>query len=289
MRKLKIVKLTTYVVAFLLFLTPAFAQNRTVSGTVTDQAGKGIPGVTVSVKGTNTSTQTDASGVYRIIAADNATLVFTSVGYGASELKVDGRSSIDASLSPSNDNLSEVVVIGYGTARKKDLTGAVSTVTEKNFNKGVYTSPDQLIQGKVAGVQITSNNGMPGGATTVKIRGNSVVTGSGQPLYVVDGVPLDGRSPRPGNIDFGFGSSNPGSNPLNFLNPSDIASIDVLKDASATAIYGSRAAYGVVLITTKKGRTGQPTIDLGASVGISKVFRKIKVLNASQYREALAY
>jgi TonB-dependent starch-binding outer membrane protein SusC len=289
MRKLKIVKLTTYVVAFLLFLTPAFAQNRTVSGTVTDQAGKGIPGVTVSVKGTNTSTQTDASGVYRIIAADNATLVFTSVGYGASELKVDGRSSIDASLSPSNDNLSEVVVIGYGTARKKDLTGAVSTVTEKNFNKGVYTSPDQLIQGKVSGVQITNNSGTPGGASTIKIRGNSALTGSGNPLFVVDGVALDGRSARPGLGDLGVGGSNPGTNPLNFLNPSDIASIDVLKDASATAIYGSRAAYGVVIITTKRGQSGQPRIDFGTSIGFSNVMKKIEVLDASQFRQALTY
>jgi iron complex outermembrane receptor protein len=289
MRKLKLVKLTTYVVAFLLFLTPVFAQNRTVSGTVTDQSGKGIPGVTVSVKGTNTSTQTDANGVYRIQAADNATLVFTSVGYGASELKVGGRSAIDASLSPSNDNLSEVVVIGYGTARKKDLTGAVSTVTEKNFNKGVYTSPDQLIQGKVSGVQITNNSGTPGGGATIKIRGNSALTGSGNPLFVVDGVALDGRSPRPGLGDLGIGGSNPGNNPLNFLNPSDIASIDVLKDASATAIYGSRGAYGVVIITTKRGQSGQPRIDFGTSIGFSNVMKKIEVLNASQFRSALSY
>src|SRR4030095_2243297 len=192
-------------------------------------------------------------------------------------------------LVSSGTNLNEVVVIGYGTSRKKDLTGAVGSVSEKDFNKGTYASADKLIQGKVAGVQVTSNSGMPGGATTIKIRGNSAVTGTGQPLFVVDGVPLDGRSPRPGTPDLGFGAGDPASNPLNFINPADIASMDVLKDASATAIYGSRAAYGVVLITTKKGQSGQGKIDFGASVGFSSVMKKIEVLDAAQFRSALVY
>ena len=134
-----------------------------------------------------------------------------------------------------------------------------------------------------------NNSGAPGGGSTVKIRGASAITGSGQPLYVIDGVPLDGRSPRPGLGDVGVGGSNPGNNALNFINPSDIASIDILKDASATAIYGSRAAYGVVLITTKKGTSGQPKIEFGTSIGFSKIAKKIKVLNASEFREALGY
>ncbi len=153
----------------------------------------------------------------------------------------------------------------------------------------MFTSADQLIQGKVSGVQMINNSGQPGGATTVKIRGASAITGSGQPLYVIDGVPLDGRSPRPGIGDIGLGGSNPGNNPLNFINPADIASIDVLKDASATAIYGSRAAYGVVLITTKRGKTGEPKIEFGASVGTSKIAKRIEVLDASQFRQALTY
>lgn len=289
MRKLNPLKWTTLLVAILLFLAPqSFAQTRTVTGTVTDQNGKGIPGVTVSVKGTNTATQTDNSGTYRINAAENATLVFTSVGYGTMEMPVGGRTAMDASLTANNSNLSEVVVIGYGTARKKDLTGSTTTVNEKDFNKGTYTAPDQLIQGKVAGVQVLNNTGQPGGATTVKIRGNSAVTGSGQPLYVVDGVPLDGRSSLPGLNAQNIGNT-PGTNPLNFINPADIASVDVLKDASATAIYGSRAAYGVVLITTKRGVSGQPRIDAGASVGVSNIMRRIDVLDASQYRQALTY
>jgi len=290
MRKLTFIKLTTYVVVLTLFsFTTTFAQNRTVSGTVTDQTGKTVPGVTVTVKGTQIATQTNGNGAFSITAPENGTLVFSSVGFANIEMPMAGRSSFNASLSASNDNLSEVVVIGYGTARRRDLTGSVTTVNEKNFNKGVFTSPDQLIQGKVAGVQITNNSGQPGGATTFKIRGNSAVTGSGQPLFVVDGVALDGRSVRPGVGDLGFGGSNPGANPLNFINPSDIASIEVLKDASATAIYGSRAAYGVVLITTKRGQTGQPKIELTTSIGFSKVLNKIDVLDAAQFRQALSY
>jgi iron complex outermembrane receptor protein len=289
MRKLNPLKLATLVVTLLLFcFNQSFAQTHTVTGTVLDQNGKGIPGVTVAVKGTNIATQTDASGVYRINAAETATLVFSSVGYASMEMPVSGRTSMDASLAANNGNLSEVVVIGYGTARKKDLTGSAVTVNEKDFNKGTYTAPDQLIQGKVAGVQVLNNSGQPGGATTVKIRGNSAVTGTGQPLYVVDGIPLDGRSSLPGLNAQNLGNT-PGSNPLNFINPADIASIDVLKDASATAIYGSRAAYGVVLITTKRGQSGQARVDVGASVGVSTIMRRIDVLDAAQYRQALTY
>ncbi|MGZ8536614.1 MAG: SusC/RagA family TonB-linked outer membrane protein, partial [Flavisolibacter sp.] len=287
MRKLK-PKLTTLVVTLLLFVFHSVAQTRVVTGTVTDQNGKGIPGVTVSIKGTTTATQTDASGTYRINAPESGTLVFTSVGYGTIEQPIGSENSVDATLTATNSNLDEVVVIGYGTARKRDLTGSVATVNEKDFNKGTFVSPDQLIQGKVAGVVIVQNNGAPGAAATIKIRGNSAVTGSGNPLFVVDGVPLDGRSPKPGGRDVGVGGS-PASNPLSFLNPADIASIDVLKDASATAIYGSRAAYGVVLITTKKGKSGQPSIDFGASYGVSTVMKRIDVLDAQQFREALTY
>jgi TonB-dependent starch-binding outer membrane protein SusC len=153
----------------------------------------------------------------------------------------------------------------------------VGSVTEKNFNKGMLTTPDQLIQGKVPGVQIINNNGQPGGGATVKVRGNSALTGTGQPLYVIDEVPLDGRSLQAGN------------NPLNFINPDDIASIDILKDASATAIYGSRASYGVVIINTKKGHLGKTKLDVAFSVGTSSILKKIKVLNADQYREAIRY
>lgn len=269
-------------------LQTAFAQNRTVTGTILDASGVGIPGVTVSVKGSNRATQTSSNGTYTIEAPENGSLIVSAVGYATRELRVSG---IDSSirLETVTTSLNEVVVTGYGTARRRDITGSIGSVSEKDFNKGTYTSADQLIQGKVAGVQVTNNTGQPGSATTVKIRGNSAITGNGQPLYVLDGVPLDGRSVRPGVGGIISGSGNPGSNPLNFINPSDIVSIDVLKDASATAIYGSRAAYGVVLITTKKGQTGQTKIEFGASLGFSSVLDKIDVLDASQYREALRY
>jgi iron complex outermembrane receptor protein len=268
----------------------ANAQQKTVSGKVmSDLDGSAVAGASVIAKGSKTGTQTAADGSFSLSVDNSVTkLVISSIGFGNKEVTI-GSGPVSVVLSSTTEGLSEVVVIGYGTSRKKDLTGSVGSLKEKDFNKGVYTSADQLIQGKVAGVQMINNSGAPGGGSTVKIRGSSAVTGSGQPLYVVDGVPLDGRSPRPGLGELGLGDSNPGNNALNFLNPSDIASIDILKDASATAIYGSRAAYGVVLITTKKGVSGQPRIEFGTSVGFSKIARRIKVLNAGQFREALGY
>jgi TonB-dependent starch-binding outer membrane protein SusC len=267
----------------------AFAAAQTVTGTVTDAKGEPVSGISVTVKGTTKGASTNAQGVYTLNdVANGATLIFTGSGFTSQSVKVTG-GTVNVSIATSISNLNEVVVVGYGTARKKDLTGSVGSVSAKDFNKGTYTSADQLFQGKVSGVQMINNTGAPGGASTVKIRGNSTVTGTGQPLYIVDGVPLDGRSPRPGLGDIGTGGSNPGSNPLNFINPSDIASIDVLKDASATAIYGSRAAYGVVLITTKRGQSGVAKIDFAMSTGFSKIAKRIKVLDAGQFRQALTY
>ncbi|RYY57756.1 MAG: SusC/RagA family TonB-linked outer membrane protein [Chitinophagaceae bacterium] len=277
-------------VLLLLFPAAVFAQNKTITGKVTDSKNAPVAGASVVAKGSTTGTSTNASGDFTLLVPEAInTLVVSSVGFTSIDVDITGKSSVEISLADAATNdLNEVVVIGYGTARKRDLTGSVATVGSKDFNKGVFTAPDQLIQGKAAGVQVLNNSGQPGGGTTVRIRGNSALTGSGQPLYVVDGIPLDGRSSRPGLSGPNLGNS-PGTNPLNFLNPADIASMDILKDASATAIYGSRAAYGVVLITTKKGQSGQPKIDFGASVGVSSVMRKIDVLDASQYRAALTY
>lgn len=277
---------------FVLIVQVASAQDKTITGKVTDSKdGSPVVGASVQPKGTKTGTSTKADGTFSINVGPNVTtLVISSVGYDSQEISITGQSSVNVSFVPNaGANLNEIVVTGYGTARKRDLTGSVGSLKEKDFNKGVFTSADQLIQGKLSGVQVINNSGAPGGATTVKIRGASAVTGSGQPLYVVDGVPLDGRSPRPGIGDIGLGGSNPGNNPLNFINPSDIASIDVLKDASATAIYGSRAAYGVVLITTKRGKSGDPRIEFSTSVGFSKIAKKIRVLNADEYRQAITY
>lgn len=271
----------------LLITGMANAQTRTVTGKVTDEKGDPIPGATIQIKGTNTGTAASVDGTFKVNAPATATtLIISYVGYTSQEADIAGKTDVTVALKASSTQLTDVVVVGYGTVRKKDITGSVASIQAKDFNKGTFTAPDQLIQGKVAGVQIVSNSGQPGAAATVRIRGNAALTGTGQPLYVVDGVPLDGRSARPslrvpelGNI--------PGGNPLNFINPFDIASVDVLKDASATAIYGSRAAYGVVLITTKRGQVGEPKVDIGASFGLSSIMRRIKVLDGNQYRQAL--
>jgi TonB-dependent starch-binding outer membrane protein SusC len=291
MRNKTLLRLTSLVIILLAFSLSLLAQTKTVTGRVTDDQGRGLLGITVTVKGTTTATQTDNNGSFTIAAPENGTLVFSSVGYAAREVAIGARSSVDVTMQTQNASLQEVVVIGYGTARRKDVTGAVSSVTAKDFNKGVQTSPEQLIQGKVAGVQVLSNSGAPGGGITVRIRGASSIRGENQPLYVVDGVPLNNTSVRPNleynrnNGDFG---KTPGGNPLNFINPADIASIDILKDASATAIYGSRGANGVVIITTKKGQTGAPRIEFNAAAGVASPAKKVDVLSGSQYREALA-
>ncbi|MBC7873071.1 MAG: SusC/RagA family TonB-linked outer membrane protein, partial [Ferruginibacter sp.] len=279
-------------VVFVFALHVSHAQDKTISGKVTDSKdGSPVSGASVQLKGTKTGTSTRADGTFSLsVPASATTLVISSIGFDNQEISIAGQSSVEVSfVANAGSNLNEVVVTGYGSSRKKDLTGSVGSIKEKDFNKGVFTSADQLMQGKIAGVQVTSNSGQPGGINTVKIRGASAITGSGQPLYVIDGVPLDGRSPRPGIGDIGIGGSNPGTSSLNFINPSDIASIDILKDASATAIYGSRAAYGVVLITTKKGRSGEPRIEVSASVGTSKIAKKLEVLTADEFKQALTY
>jgi TonB-linked SusC/RagA family outer membrane protein len=261
---------------------------REVSGKVTDNTGSGLPGVTVLATGTSVGASTGADGSFRLqVPATATSLTVSFVGYAKQTVDITGRNTVTIALKDDAQALGDVVVVGYGTVQKSDLTGAVSALNTKDFNKGTFTSPDQLIQGRTSGVQVTQNSGQPGGAATIKIRGNSAVTGTGQPLYVVDGVPLDGRSARPG-LTTSFGDS-PDSNPLNFLNPADIESIDILKDASATAIYGSRGAYGVVIITTKRGKAGDARLDVGVSGGFSNIMRRIKTLDASQYREALGY
>lgn len=278
-------------IALLVIAAPLLlpAQQRTITGKVTSSKdGSPVSGASVIAKGAKTGTQTDASGAFSIsVPSSVKKLEITSVGFASQEVNVDGTSSVEVSLTPTTEGLSEVVVIGYGTARKKDLTGAVGSVQSKDFNKGTATSPDQLIQGKIAGVQVLNNSGQPGGATTFKIRGNSSIRSGNQPLFVIDGVIVDGSTARPGLDGAGIGRT-PDASPLAFINPSDIASMDVLKDASATAIYGSRGANGVVIITTKKAKAGAAQVEVSSSLGIASLAKKIKILNASQYREELA-
>lgn len=264
----------------------AFATAQTVTGTVTDSKGDPVSGISVTVKGTTKGTSTNAQGVFTLTGvANGATLVFTGSGFTSQEAKVSG-GTVNVSMVTSVSNLNEVVVVGYGTARKKDLTGAVASVQAKDFNQGVITSPDQLLQNKVPGLEVTSNSGAPGAGTTVRIRGTSTLrTGSG-PLYVVDGVPLDGRSARP-FISSNFGGS-PEANALLFIDPNTIQSIDILKDASSAAIYGSRGANGVIAITTRQGTSGASKIEFGTSWNVNLgLMKKYEVLDAGEFRTAL--
>ena len=251
----------------LLFLSlSGYAQNGTVTGTVTDGAsGLPVPGVTVKVLNSREMATTDASGSYSIKAGPTSKLVFTSVGYTTQEVQVASRTKVDVKLTEENKSLSELVVIGYGTAKRKDLTGSISSVSAATIAKVPVTTLDQALQGRAAGVQVTNNDASPGGNVTVLIRGTGSLASNGNtPLYVVDGYPL------------AIGG-------LNNINPSDIATIDVLKDASATAIYGMRAANGVVIITTKKGKKDGVQISLDAYSAFQTKPKEYKVLNAQQF------
>ena len=255
--------------------------DRSVTGRVTDEAGVALPGVSVVVKGIGTpnrtrGTTTDASGRYQVVVDNDQTIVvFSFVGYVNQEVVVGNRSSLNVQLVTDNKTLNEVVVVGYGQVKKSDLTGSVSTVPVDEIRKVAVTSLDQQLQGRAAGVQITQNSGAPGSATTIRIRGGNSIQGDNEPLYVIDGIPFK-------NDGAGSGSS---FNVLSTLNPSDIESISVLKDASSTAIYGSRGSNGVVIITTKRGKAGKSTINFDAYYGIQNVRRKYPVLNGREYAQ----
>jgi iron complex outermembrane receptor protein len=246
-----------------------------------------VPGVNVVVKGTTQGAQTDFDGNYSIDDVSNdATLVFSYIGYQTREVGVNGRSTINVTLEEDIEALSEVVVIGYGTTTVQDATGAVAAVTSEDFNQGVISSPEQLIQGKTAGVQITQTSGQPGAGIEIRIRGANSVRSNNNPLFVIDGIPVSGESTSPEGADLGFGTSG-ANNPLAFLNPNDIESMSILKDASATAIYGSRGANGVVIITTKSGRgaTGGRW-DFSSNVSMSQVPTTYDLLTADEFLEA---
>ena len=264
-----------------------FAQT-TISGKVTDaQSNESLIGVTVLVKNTLVGTVTDIDGNYTLEVPEGfETLVFSYVGYGSKEEAIGGRSSIDVKLAP-GEYLEEVVIIGYGAVPETDVTGAVSRVAEDDFNQGAIVSPEQLLEGRTAGVQIVGNSGAPGAPATINIRGTSSIRSGNDPLIVIDGIQLDNRSVEPGGDVSQLGRSQ-GTNPFNFIDPNEIASIEVLKDASATAIYGSRGANGVIVITTKKGQDGKAVIEYSTQQGISNVLKKPEYLSGSEYRNALS-
>lgn len=260
--------------AMLLLSQLVFAQDRQITGKVSDSKdGSPLSGVTVVPKGAKTGTQTSANGTFKLMIPSGInTIIVSSVGYATQEVDITGRSTAEVSLVVNNASLGEVVVIGYGTARKKDLTGSVASISSKDFNKGAITTPEQLISGKVAGVSITPNDGAPGSGSTIRIRGGASLNASNDPLIVVDGMPL----------------SNSGlagvANPLSLINPNDIASISILKDASATAIYGSRASNGVIMITTKKGQKGKPKFSFTSQLSVGVIEKKFSVLSPTQFR-----
>jgi TonB-dependent SusC/RagA subfamily outer membrane receptor len=273
-------------VAMILGVSVAFAQQ-TVKGKVTSaDDGSGIPGVNILEKGTSNGTVSDGDGNYTISVGANATLSFSFVGYTTQDVVVGSQSTVDVKMASDVTALSEVVVIGYGTVKAIDATGAVAAVKSEDFNGGVISSPEQLIQGKTAGVQITSTSGAPGAGVNLRIRGTTSIRSNNNPLFVVDGVPLAGGV-TPAAADVGYGS-NQDSNPLNFLNPNDIESMNILKDASATAIYGSRGANGVVLITTKTGKGQKGVFEFASSVSVASSLKKYDLLNGPEFISAVA-
>ena len=274
--------LSMLAMVMLLSNSVAWAQGRTVTGKVTDPTGFGLPGVSVQLKGTSRGTNTDADGKYTLAnVPDAATIVLSFIGYATQEVAVGTRSTVDVQLVDDTKALQEVVVVGYGTQRVKDATGSVASLGPKDFNKGVIASPEQLLQGRVSGVQITPASGEPGAGINVSIRGAVSLRAGNNPLFVIDGVPLDGGDTGT-STDFGGGTSPP-RNPLSFLNPADIDNISVLKDASAAAIYGSRGANGVVLITTKKGKVGQSDLTFSVSGSIASAYKRYNLLSAQEF------
>ncbi len=271
---------------FVLLAGSSYAQ-RTITGVITDrETSESLIGANVLVKGTTVGTITDIDGSFSLdVPADADVLVISYAGYSDQEITIGESSVVNVALG-AGALLDEIVVVGYGAVKKRDLTGSVASLKEDDFNKGVVISSDQLLQGRVPGVNVINNSGQPGGQATVKVRGNNSIRAGADPLYVVDGVPLDGRTAKAGLLTTDIGNIE-NSNPLNFLNPSDIASIDVLKDASAAAIYGARASNGVIQITTKKAREGDVQMNFNVSAGVSNVLKKYDVLDAAGYRSAL--
>ena len=256
----------------------------TVSGTVTDaETNSGMPGVNVIVKGMVNGTVTDVNGKYSLqVPEEGKVLVFSSVGYETTEIEINGRSVIDVAMASDLQSLSEVVVIGYGTVKKSDLTGSVASIKGESVKEFPVTSVDQAIQSRAPGVQVTQASAAPGGGVSVRIRGSNSINSGSEPLYVIDGFPI-----YPDNNVYGLGGNRRSSNVLASINPNDIESIEILKDASATSIYGSRGSNGVVLITTKRGKSGETKIDYDGSVSVQRIAKKIDRLNGSGFANYL--
>ena len=271
MKKKTLIRHSSLLFLFFLFPLCAFAQIITVKGVVKDPSGETLIGVSVMEVGTTNGTVTDISGNYVIKVSKNSKLSFSYLGYKKIILDVAGKSIIDAVMDNQDKSLNEVVVVGYGQMKRTDLTGSVVSVSSEAISKSVPTSIDQVLQGRAAGVQVQQNTGMPGGSSSIRIRGINSLNASNEPIFVIDGVIIDGST-----------SSN-SENALSSINPSDILSMDVLKDASATAIYGSRAANGVIMITTKRGKSGEAKVSYSGYTGWQEMPTKLDLLNLQEY------
>ncbi|HNQ37848.1 MAG TPA: SusC/RagA family TonB-linked outer membrane protein, partial [Prolixibacteraceae bacterium] len=262
-------------VSFLLLTIAGYAQQKTISGRVTDASnGEPLPGVTVVVVGTTVGTITNFDGEYSLNVNTGQTLSYSFIGFETQQVVIGSQSVINISLEMSTEALQEVLVIGYGTTKKEDATGSVQAVSTADFNRGAITSPQELVSGKIAGVQITNGGGAPGEGATIRIRGGSSLSASNDPLFVIDGVPVDN--------DGITGMRNP----LSTIHPTDIETFTVLKDASATAIYGSRASNGVIIITTKTGKKGRPMkINYNGFVSVAQKTNSVDVLSADEFAD----
>ena len=248
----------------LIFGTLAANAQTRIKGLVADENGTGLPGANILVKGTVTGTTSDADGNYSLeVSGDDAILVFSFIGYESKELPVNGQSVINVNLTTSLQSLSEIVVVGYGVQKKSDVTGAIASLSTEAIRDVPVANLSQALQGRLAGVDVTNLSPRPGGSTQIRIRGSRSLTGSNDPLIVLDGIPFTGT--------------------INDINPGDIASLDVLKDASATAIYGSRGSNGVILVTTKRGKEGKTQVYYDGYYGVSSAVGKYKVMNGVEY------
>ncbi len=274
--------LLTFLLAFVSMVQFTLAQTVKVQGTVQDSQGKGIPNVTISINGQRGGTTSDKDGNFTLnVNSLQSRLLFSSIGYNNEEVALNGKSSVTVTLTNSESNLGEVVVVGYGTQRKRDLTGSISNVSANQIKNLSLTSPEQALQGRVAGVNVVTSSGTPGSSVNINVRGIGTISGNAQPLYVLDGIPIATGS---------FSQLGVGNQVLNSLadvNPNDIESIDILKDASATAIYGSRGANGVVLITTKRGKNQKTRVNYSGYSGNQTVWRKIEPLSGRDFQDIL--
>lgn len=260
-------------VALLCCAMPALAQKISVSGTVYDSAGEPLIGASVIAQGSQAGVATDIDGRYTISVSPDATLIFSFIGCNTVTEPVNGRSVIDVTLTENSVMLGEVVAIGYGSIKKSDATGSVAMVKPNEIQAGLATSAQDLLVGRSPGVVVTTNGGSPEGGANIIIRGGASLSASNEPLIVIDGVPMDTKTAK--------GSANP----LAMVNPENIESMTILKDASATAIFGSRASNGVIIITTKKGKSGKPEVTFSANMYINTPRNYIKMMDADQYRE----